>query len=122
MFEGYKFQGKGTYSYPDGRRLEGNWQDNYLEGIGTEYLPAGNPQEKYVGSFAKTGRNGKGILYYRNGNRFEGTWKEGRTDGMRLNLDRMDQYGRANMRRVVAIYRERLLEKVKSLYQQTTSV
>jgi len=48
----------GTYSWPDGRRYEGEWQNNKMNGKGKYFWPDGRSHE---GEYFDDKKHGKGI-------------------------------------------------------------
>ena len=58
-----KFEGKGKYTYEDGRYYIGEWKKGLRNGKGTMYYKNGSIQ--YIGEFKKGLFNGKGIIYYK---------------------------------------------------------
>ena len=52
--------------------LEGQWQQNQLNGFGRFFGPTGN---SYTGEFIDGKRNGKGKYIWSNGDWYEGKWK-----------------------------------------------
>ena len=71
-------QGEGVYTYKDGRRYTGSWQDNKRHGSGTLTFPNG---DKYVGDFAEGVFNGQGTYTLSNGQQYTGSWKEDKQNG-----------------------------------------
>lgn len=66
---------KGTYTYPDGAKYEGEWQNNKRHGRGLWTRPDGM---KYEGGWENDKPNGQGTLTLPNGNKRIGLWKEGK--------------------------------------------
>jgi hypothetical protein len=68
----------GTHTWPDGRKYEGAWKDDKLEGQGTYTWPNG---EKYVGAFKDGKREGQGTHTWPDGAKYEGAWKDDKREG-----------------------------------------
>ena len=51
---------------------EGHFKNGKFEGAGTYYFPNG---DKYEGSFKREKKHGKGIYYFASGQKFVGTFK-----------------------------------------------
>ncbi len=70
--------GRGIYSWADGRRYEGEFLGGRLNGRGTLTWPNG---ERYVGDFRDGRRTGQGIHTWPDGSRWHGEWLDGRKNG-----------------------------------------
>ena len=71
--------GKGTYTWSNGDRYEGEWVENFMEGQGEFTWSDGR---KYIGQFKNSVKEGKGELYNAKGQQeYEGMWKAGKQDG-----------------------------------------
>ena len=57
--------GQGTYSFANGNRFEGSFQDNKIHGEGTYYFANG---DRYVGTWMDGERQGPGVYYDTLGN------------------------------------------------------
>ncbi|MDC0071013.1 hypothetical protein OAJ38_03500, partial [Rhodobiaceae bacterium] len=71
--------GKGTYTYADGRKYDGEFKNDTVHGKGTCTYAGG---DKYVGEFYRDNRNGIGTYTYADGRKYEGEWKEGTPNGI----------------------------------------
>eukprot|EP01092_Planopodium_desertum_P004275 TRINITY_DN1860_c0_g1_i2.p1 TRINITY_DN1860_c0_g1~~TRINITY_DN1860_c0_g1_i2.p1 ORF type:complete len:230 (-),score=0.53 TRINITY_DN1860_c0_g1_i2:112-768(-) len=70
--------GKGTYTYKDGRKYEGEWSEGFKQGQGTYTRPSG---DKYEGFFRQDKFEGFGRWTSSDGQIFQGTWKENKKHG-----------------------------------------
>ena len=59
--------GRGVYTYPDGRKYVGQWKDGILNGRGTYTSPL---RCKYVGDFKDGKFHGQGRYIYPDGERY----------------------------------------------------
>ena len=69
----------GTYTWADGNKYVGEWQDNDFNGQGTYTWADGT---KYVGKWQDGRRNGQGTLTYANGNKYVGEYREDLKNGV----------------------------------------
>lgn len=78
--------GKGTYSYNDGDRYEGEWKDDARSGTGkffntalgtTHYAEGG----KYEGQYIDDMKSGKGKMEFPNGDVYDGNWEYNEIQG-----------------------------------------
>lgn len=67
--------GKGTFTWADGRKYEGDYKDDIKEGEGTFWWPNG---KKYEGSWKGGKQDGNGIYTSTNGQVRKGIWKQGK--------------------------------------------
>ena len=69
--------GDGTLTWSDGRRYNGQWKENQINGEGTlEYTKNDLFQRcKYVGQFVNDMRHGHGRLDWGDGRWYEGPWQ-----------------------------------------------
>ena len=68
--------GKGVFTWADGRRYEGEFKDDKREGYGEHFWPDGT---KYKGNWVNGFQEGKGSCYkLETKNWIEGTWKKGK--------------------------------------------
>ena len=64
--------GNGVYTYMDGNKYDGNWEEDVRHGKGILYFVSG---DKYEGDFYKGHMQGKGICFLgKSGDRYEGEW------------------------------------------------
>ncbi len=77
------WNGEGVLYYKDGRRTEGTWVDNELEGMAVRWYSKEDDtgRLKYVGEFKNSVRDGVGTLYWKDGSYWEGEWKEDNRKG-----------------------------------------
>ena len=68
-----KFDGKGSFTFSDGRRYEGQFQNGEKHGKGTFTFPDGR---KYVGEWENGERNGQGTVTSTDGYRYVGEFRE----------------------------------------------
>ena len=66
-------EGKGIFTWPDGRRYEGEYRNDKKEGFGTFYW---NDGKIYKGNWKKGKQCGEGEFYDPKDN----TWRKGRWD------------------------------------------
>jgi hypothetical protein len=59
--EGGNLNGQGTYTYPDGRKYEGEFKDGEISGQGTYTWSDGR---KYEGEWVNGRENGQGSLIF----------------------------------------------------------
>jgi hypothetical protein len=64
--------GFGSYTWPDGSRYVGEWENGSMHGQGTQTFAGGG---KYVGEFKNNKRHGQGRIINTNGSIYEGGWK-----------------------------------------------
>jgi hypothetical protein len=69
----------GTYTWADGNKYVGEWEDNSFNGQGTYTWADGT---KYVGKWQDGRRNGQGTLTYANGNKYVGEYREDLKNGV----------------------------------------
>ncbi len=77
-FRNGKLHGKGLLYYNNGRKYEGDFDNNTPHGFATETYPN---QDKYIGQFAHGYKNGKGDYYYSNGEIYEGKFLDNKPHG-----------------------------------------
>ena len=73
-----KRTGKGTYTWADGNRYEGDFDDNTLHGRGTYIWTDGRT---YVGQFERDRRHGQGKFTWPNNDVYEGEFLHGQRTG-----------------------------------------
>lgn len=96
VYEGYwvddKYNGRGTYTAPNGVRFVGEFKDNEPNGLGTVYFQDG---KRWVGEFKDGNRHGRGTLYAADGRVEEsGIYKDDelvRTDNAPIPPDNSNQ-------------------------------
>ena len=66
--------GKGVYSWPDGRKYDGEYQDDMKHGLGTYTWPDG---KKYVGGWFESKQHGEATIYNTKGQSKSGLWENG---------------------------------------------
>jgi hypothetical protein len=69
---------RGTYTYPDGAKYDGEWKDNKRHGHGVWMRPDGT---KYVGEWVNDQPEGEGTLINPDQSSYEGEWKAGKRNG-----------------------------------------
>ena len=67
--------GKGTLTFPNGYKYEGEFKDGKLHGKGTLTFPNG---EKYVGEWKDDKRHGKGVYTFPDGRKLVGEFIYGK--------------------------------------------
>ncbi|MDP7647112.1 MAG: SHOCT domain-containing protein, partial [Candidatus Woesearchaeota archaeon] len=77
-FEDDKKHGQGTFTLANGDKYIGGWKDDKRHGQGTLTLADG---EKYVGGWKDDKRHGQGTYTYASGNKYIGGWKDGKGHG-----------------------------------------
>ena len=70
-----KMEGYGVFSWPDGRKYEGEYIDDKKEGNGIFYWPDGR---KYEGQWSNGKQHGIGIYTSASGKTKKGQWNEGK--------------------------------------------
>jgi TPR repeat protein len=71
------YTGAGTYTWPNGRKQDGNWQAGQLQGIGREETA----RETYIGQWHDGRRHGHGELTKSNGDHYVGDFVTGLAEG-----------------------------------------
>jgi hypothetical protein len=67
--------GKGTLTYSNGDKYEGEWLDNKRHGFGTYWKhEAGKFRVEYNGTWVGGKKQGFGVFYNAAGERYEGEW------------------------------------------------
>ena len=69
---------KGVYEWNDGKKYEGTWKNNNMEGKGKYFY---NDGRIYEGMFHNNLKDGFGIFYWPEGRRYEGNWLKGKPHG-----------------------------------------
>ena len=70
------YQGKGTLTWPDGSRYEGDFYNGHLQGEGTFTWPDGS---SYKGEWLNDLPQGQGVFTWPDGSQYEGEWEEGKS-------------------------------------------
>ena len=70
--------GKGILTWPDGARYEGEWRNDLAHGKGAFIWPDGS---HYMGEWQSDKKHGKGALTWSNGSRYEGEWQNNMRHG-----------------------------------------
>lgn len=73
-----KRQGRGKYTFADGRIYEGEWKDGKPNGIGKFTWPDG---QFYEGDYIDNKKHGKGKMTWPDGRFYEGDWKDDYING-----------------------------------------
>lgn len=68
----------GTYTWPDGEKYVGEWQEEQVHGRGTFTWADGR---KYVGEWKDGERNGRGTFTWADGRKYVGEWKDDKRNG-----------------------------------------
>jgi serine/threonine protein kinase len=76
--------GCGTLKFVDGRSYVGQFQDDEFNGLGLWKLENG---DRYIGEFRDNRCNGEGIFIFANGRSQNGTWRDGKLVGGNLSCD-----------------------------------
>ena len=76
--EGDCENGKGTYTWADGRKYSGEWKDYMKHGQGTFTYASG---DKYVGEWENEKYHGQGTYTFSDGSIYSGEWKDGKKHG-----------------------------------------
>lgn len=69
----------GIYSWLDGRRYEGEWVKNNMEGVGCYIWSDGR---KYEGEYLDDKKHGFGVYLWSDGRLYEGYWYRGKQHGL----------------------------------------
>ena len=75
---GYFHDCFGTYTWDDGAKYRGEWQNNKSHGQGTHTWANG---DKYVGEWQNDNRNGQGTQTWANGDKYVGEWQNDNRNG-----------------------------------------
>lgn len=70
---------KGIYTWVDGRKYEGEWQNNSMHGRGIYTWKNGR---KYEGEYMHDKKHGFGIYSWTDGRKYEGYWQNSKQNGM----------------------------------------
>ena len=73
-----KAHGRGTLTWADGRRYHGEWSEDKMHGRGTYTWPDGG---RYDGECRADKRHGRGTQTWADGGRYDGEWSEGNRHG-----------------------------------------
>ena len=73
-----KANGHGTMDYANGDRYEGKWKDGCRFGQGTHHFKDGGV---YEGQWRNAAPDGQGKMTLKNGSHYEGSWKDGKWHG-----------------------------------------
>ena len=69
---------KGIYTWEDGSKYEGNWQEDSMNGKGTYYFPEDSDGYKLVGPFEDDAPDGDCDYYVNKDKKYKTTWSEGK--------------------------------------------
>jgi len=75
---GYFHNCFGTYTWDDGAKYIGEWQNNKSHGQGTQTWANG---DKYVGEWQNDNRTGQGTQTWANGDKYAGEWQNDKRNG-----------------------------------------
>jgi hypothetical protein len=73
-----KSHGQGTYTWADGEKYVGEWQNDEMHGQGTYIFSTGN---KYVGRYKNGKKHGQGTFTWADGDKYVGEYKDGQRSG-----------------------------------------
>jgi hypothetical protein len=73
-----RINGRGTFRWPDGRVYVGDWKDGTYDGTGDFTWANG---DHYIGAWLQGKRNGYGRMWWKDGARYEGNWRMDRAHG-----------------------------------------
>mmetsp|Transcript_39571 Transcript_39571/g.85356 ORF Transcript_39571/g.85356 Transcript_39571/m.85356 type:complete len:396 (+) Transcript_39571:241-1428(+) len=73
-----KANGHGTMNYGNGDKYEGGWKDGCRFGMGTHHFKDGGV---YEGQWRNAAPDGRGKMTLKNGSHYEGAWKDGKWHG-----------------------------------------
>lgn len=79
-----KKEGYGTFTWPDGRKYEGQWENDKMHGFGTFVWISGS---KYSGNYVEGKRVGAGFLQYWDGRTYEGEYLNGSLNGYGVEIN-----------------------------------
>jgi hypothetical protein len=80
-----KMHGKGVCTYADGSRYEGGWEQGNRHGQGVETWPDGTSHE---GGYVEGRRHGKRVYTWPDGRRYEGGFADGKPHGKGVETER----------------------------------
>ena len=86
--ENYRPHGKGKFFFADGRIYDGNFKKGNVDGNGTVYYPDGDRLEGEFDDTETYQMYGKGILYRADGTRYEGGFNYGDKYGFGVEYDK----------------------------------
>ena len=66
--------GKGTFTFPDGRKYVGEFREGKKHGQGTFTFPNGR---QYIGEYRKGKKHGQGTFTFPDGKKYVGKFKDG---------------------------------------------
>jgi hypothetical protein len=69
----------GIYQWSDGRKYEGEWKNNKMEGNGIFTWP---DNRRYEGEYIDDKKEGHGVFYWPDGRKYDGDWKNGKQHGV----------------------------------------
>lgn len=72
------FTGEGQFTYKDGEKYVGEWQENHLNGTGELHVPN---EGNYQGEFLSSEKNGEGTFTWDDGVIYQGEWKDDKMCG-----------------------------------------
>ena len=104
--------GPGTCTWLDGRRYEGEWHLNNMEGIGTYFWADGR---KYQGEYKEDKEHGYGICIWPDGSSHSGEWFAGQRHGLgvyRRHVDDVLEYGLWENGERIMVFSEEQIEQI----------
>ena len=88
-----KKHGVGIMQCVDGRKYEGEYKFDKMDGRGTMINPRSGGIVVYKGFFKNSKRHGMGCISYPSGDIYDGMWSNGKKAGMfKRNFDQFDSY------------------------------
>ena len=72
------FDGKGEFLFDTGSVYEGDWENDFFDGVGQLKIPS---EGTYEGAFLDGLKSGHGIFAWDDGDIYEGEWKKDHMDG-----------------------------------------
>ncbi len=83
-FQNGQQNGQGTMTYANGDRYEGEWQNGLKHGQGTLTIANG---DVYTGRFEAGKKHGRGVYTWADGTVYDGEWRDGKKHGRAVYID-----------------------------------
>ena len=93
----HDYQGKGTFTWPDGCHYEGEFYRGHLQGHGIFTWPDGS---SYKGEWQNDLPNGRGVFTWPDGSQYDGEWEAGKA---KADENRMDASPVRRLRKCIGV-------------------